>query len=117
MNPGLIVWMLFAHFVADFLCQTEKMALNKSKNMMALLDHSVADYVVLLSMYLLYLFFITDVSKFNSLFFINFISHFIIDGISSRIYDWTWNNDKKRLFFKVLGFDQFLHVSILLVTI
>jgi len=44
----LMYWILFIHWVADFLCQTDKMAINKSKDWCALVDHSMVYGFVLM---------------------------------------------------------------------
>jgi len=68
----MILWLMFAHWVADFVCQTDKMALNKSKSLRALTSHSLA--------YAAIVYILAPVS-FPMLFF----SHLLIDGVTSKV--------------------------------
>lgn len=42
------------------------------------------------------------------------ITHFFIDGITSQITKYFWNKGKTHNFFVTIGFDQFLHILIIL---
>lgn len=111
-----IIWIFWLHFIADFVLQTNYMALNKSKNTKALLIHTIAysvpffiwfiiDYT--LELFLLYgLWFIV----------INTVSHFFVDYVTSRITSKLYEKQKYRLFFNVIGLDQAIHMSILVLT-
>ena len=133
MTPLIILWVIFAHWVADFVCQTHWMASNKSKDWWALVDHvSVYTFVVtvLLAPWL--------ITKFGNLIvvflLVTFVAHFITDAITSRITSrlfmsqfvvppkWTVDIHMKpdftlHWFFVVIGFDQFLHYAQLFLTL
>lgn len=38
-----------------------------------------------------------------------FVTHAVIDGITSRITSYLWKNEKVHWFFVCIGLDQFLH--------
>lgn len=101
----VIVWILFAHWVADFVCQNDMMALNKSKSNKWLGIHCIVYTFILLIMTL------------NPLFAIaNGVMHFVIDYETSRLNSKLWKEEKVHYFFVSVGFDQFLHVALLLFT-
>jgi len=103
-----IIILIFIHWVADFLLQTQSMAMNKSKNNRWLLAHvtvySASWFVVGMFMFDLLPVVLFTVST--------FICHFITDYMTSR---WTSSLYKQGKFygfpgfFSVIGFDQFLH--------
>lgn len=107
-----IIIIIFIHWVADFLFQTSKMALNKSKDNRWLLLH-VFTYTIVFAVIGLN---ILDSDQYLGLLMfcgVTFIAHFIQDYITSR---WTSSlyAEKKfygvfPTFFKVIGLDQFLH--------
>lgn len=75
----LIMW----HLIVDFLCQTEKTALAKSKNIFSLLDHSWK-YAALVAV-------LANITNCNSvqvvlMFFVLFISHIIIDSYYPSLF-------------------------------
>lgn len=109
-----IIIIIFIHWVADFLFQTSKMALNKSKDNRWLLLH-VFTYTIVFAVIGLN---ILDSDQYLGLLMfcgVTFIAHFIQDYITSR---WTSSlyAEKKfygvfPTFFKVIGLDQFLHYA------
>jgi hypothetical protein len=111
----LILGMLFIHWFADFVMQTDWQATNKSKNWKALLSHT---YI-----YSMWFFcgmavlgnLILDLNlslKFGISFFaITFIMHTITDYFTSRLNTKLWNNKKVHNFFVSVGFDQWLHYA------
>lgn len=107
----IIIYMLYIHFIADFVLQSDRMAINKSKSWKVLLEHSLVYYGTLATGLFLYTMEIPPL-----LFSINFVSHFIIDAITSRINVKLWERNERHWFFVTIGFDQFLHTTILLLT-
>jgi membrane-bound metal-dependent hydrolase YbcI (DUF457 family) len=107
-------WLLLAlllHVIADFWGQTNWMALNKSKNNLALLAHAGIIFAVFLPIG-------------YEIAFLNALAHFIIDYVTSRMTHRLWNNPRtslwynvpgtgNRLFWNVIGTDQFLHMVVL----
>jgi hypothetical protein len=104
-NIYIILYIISVHFIADFLCQTDWMALNKSKNNYALGSH-VGVYTIVL--FLTSGWFIWAI--------VNGILHFITDYITSRITSKLWAEKKVRLFFNVIGLDQLIHYTCLFIT-
>ena len=43
-----------------------------------------------------------------------FITHFVIDGITSRITSKLWKANNMHWFFVIVGFDQLLHALVIL---
>lgn len=115
MNIYFIIYILFLHFVGDFVCQTNEQAKNKSKDNWALTEHVVNYYIV----FILGLLFSNN--PFLGVFLIiNTVSHFIIDYFTSRLNTKLLvaarKNDNYHNFFVSIGFDQFLHTGILILT-
>ena len=100
----MIFLVLFTHFVADFICQTDNMAKNKSKSLKWLSFH-IAVYTLIFC-YLGIEFAL-----------INGVCHFLIDFITSKISSYYYAKGRIHDFFVVIGFDQLLHTSILIMTL
>ena len=96
----LIVWL---HFVADFIFQSDRIAINKSKSNLVLLEH-VVKYCIL---------FLIIGTWFAVL---NAALHFIVDWCTSRITSYYWSKDKRHEFFVTIGCDQALHLTCLTTT-
>lgn len=117
MNVIIIYLMLLLHWLADFVFQTKYQQQNKSKSFKALLAHT-ATYTLILYVPLQIL---QEIGFFGaqywyaSLLFalIQFVSHTVIDAVTSRINAILWNNKQTHDFFVSVGFDQFLHLIIL----
>jgi hypothetical protein len=111
----IIIIILFLHWIADFVCQTDWQAKNKSKNNHALFSH-VINYTLI---FLVFSIVITGLYD-NILFLlyapITFTFHFLTDYITSRVNSKLWSKNKVHEFFVSVGFDQFLHVTQLLLT-
>ncbi len=106
--PILII-SLVVHWVADFMLQTHEQATNKSKSIYFLSEH-VLFYFTFLACY-------SVLFEVNIAFaFINAFSHFAIDFFTSKLTSKLWKEEKWHDFFVVIGFDQLLHVSILIAT-
>ena len=114
-----IIIILFAHFVADFIGQSDWMATNKSKSNAALLAHGAA-YFVIMSVVLGSGFQYVNSQGYGSgilLFvFVNTIIHILIDYFTSRATSYLWKEKEVHWFFVVVGFDQFLHAAVLIST-
>ncbi len=91
------------HFIADFILQTDTMATMKSKSSKWLSIH-----VIVYSIPFLY---------FGWLFaLINGVSHFVTDFITARATSYLWQKEKRHWFFVVIGFDQAIHMTTLILT-
>jgi len=98
----LIIWI---HFIADFILQNDKMAINKSSNNKWLFIHSFV-----YSIPFLIVGFSLNYVLFNGIF------HFIVDWFTSRGTTKLWKENKRHWFFVLIGFDQMLHLTILIVS-
>lgn len=91
------------HFVADFILQTDKMATNKSTSEKWLAIH-VAVYTI-------------PFFWFGWYFAVmNGVAHYITDYFSSKASSYMWKKKEVHWFFVIVGFDQAIHISTLLIT-
>lgn len=97
-----ITILLFAHFVGDFIMQTDAMAKGKSSSNGVLFSHVLA-YTGTLAV----VGFFIPISLLFLL--INFAAHFATDFVSSRITKSLWAQNKVHWFFVVIGADQLIH--------
>lgn len=98
-----ILVLIWIHFVADFILQTDKIAINKSSSNTTLLKH-----VVLYSLPFLPFGFVFAIT--------NGILHFLTDWVTSRWTKKLWAQEKRHDFFVVIGLDQAIHMSCLVLT-
>lgn len=96
----VLIWL---HFVMDFCLQSNDMATKKSFSNKWLGLHVLV--------YTLPFFFFGIPFA-----LINGLSHFIIDWCTSRVNSRLWKAQKIHWFFVGIGFDQCLHMTILLLT-
>ena len=103
------------HFVGDFVFQSHWMASNKSKNNAALVLHvGIWTGCIGIPAFLALILGIINVNAVLLYIAINFVSHLIIDYISSRITSRLWAKQSWHNFFVAIGFDQLLHFIFLL---
>ena len=128
---NLFMVLLVIHWIADFVCQTHWQAVNKSKNVVALLHH-VLTYTLVLQV--LSFFAVKNLGFTGPGWFVpwvefvlaNMVLHFMTDFCTSRWSSvlfkkqmemiWTdemrtirWDDFNPHNFFVVIGFDQLLH--------
>lgn len=103
-DQWLILWVLAAHFFADFACQPRYLGVNKSGNFFLLLAH-VAIYAAVMAILL--------VPAGISLTFValNAILHVITDFVSSRLTTKFYKEDRFYAFWNTIAVDQFAHIA------
>lgn len=101
--PMLITLLAVAHFVGDFILQSDKMAINKSKSVWWLSYHSVVYAFVFI--WLGFEFAI-----------ITACLHWLVDFCTSRIAAY-WYDKNRHWFFVTIGADQMLHTVALIWTL
>lgn len=111
MTTTIILLILFIHWVADFVCQSDWQAKNKSKNNEALLNHVFIYSALTLMAWSLFGFVNKGIYCSLAIFLITFICHFITDYITSRINSKLYAQGKIHYFFVSIGFDQLLHYA------
>ncbi len=108
-----LLWIFLLHTIADFVFQTRWMAENKSKNMAALFYH-IMEYTFVIFLGITIIMGI----KFGLIYsIINGIIHLITDFITSKISSYAYKSNKNKLFWTMIGFDQLIHISSLLITL
>lgn len=120
-----VLAILFIHWIADGLLQTDKMAQGKSKNWYDLLDHT-ATYSICFCVLMLFVWSIDHwgmtVTPKDCLLFlakftlITFFFHTFTDYFTSRINARLWADKKVHWFFVSILFDQLLHFAQLIIT-
>lgn len=116
----VVLFILFVHWIADFVLQTDKQAKGKSNNWDDLLSHTLCYSAVWYGLGMLFQIFtngkafeVWDVTKFAV---ITFVFHTITDYFTSRINSKLYKKGDIHNFFVSIGFDQYLHYTQLLLT-
>lgn len=116
MEVKIILALLFIHWIADFIFQTDWQAKNKSSNNKALLKHTLTYSGIIMVFAIIYgIYTVNDVFglEFG---FITFVCHTATDYITSRINTHLYQKGDIHNFFVCVGFDQFLHFAQLILT-
>jgi len=108
-----VLLILLAHFVADFIFQTDKQALNKCKSNWWLTSH-VAAYTSIIMFFGIFIFGLIPVIILWA--FVNGVLHWITDYFTSRANAYFWKAEKRHWFFVGIGADQLIHYTCLLLT-
>lgn len=106
----VILFILFIHWLSDFVLQTDYQARNKSKRLKALITHTALYSLAWISLWPL-------LGKYTFYFIgITFIAHTFTDFFTSKLNAKLRSDNNERKFFISLGFDQFLHHVQLILT-
>ena len=117
----ILLFYLLLHWYADFVVQTDKQAKDKSSNNWQLLAHTSSySLIITICTYILYW-----ANSFGAQYWyiplifgiIQFVTHTIIDYITSRINKKLWEDCYVHEFFVMVGFDQFIHYGILFISL
>lgn len=114
MKTTLII--LTIHWIFDFVFQTDKMALNKSKDNYWLFVH-VAVYSIGLAWIALFIIGLKDGIGMIGFIILNALLHFVTDWCTSRLNAHLWKKEMRHWFFVAVGFDQLLHYAALFGTL
>lgn len=101
-----VLAILWAHFVGDFILQSDYHATNKSRSNLALFEH-----VLYYSLPLTFVGFLIPVSI--SWIVANAVMHAAVDYVTSRITSRLWAQGQRHWFFVTIGADQSLHFTCL----
>ena len=106
---------IFIHWFADFVMQSDWQAKNKSKNNRALTGHVLTYSALWIPPVLLYSAITGNIAI---LLFplITFVCHWITDYFTSRLNTKLWTQGDVHNFFVSVGFDQVLHYGQLFLT-
>lgn len=122
-NIFVVIYLLFLHWIADFVCQTDEMAQGKSKSWYHLLSHTITYSCIFwlgfgLIGIIKMVFYHSSLLLSAPILFglITFVFHTTQDYITSRINSRFFSEKKTHLFFTSIGFDQLLHFIQLLLT-
>jgi hypothetical protein len=93
---GKFILILILHWIFDFILQSDRMALNKSKSLKWLSLHVLV------------------YSLWGLIFGLGFwlwliVTHFAIDLVTSKLNSYLWQNNHRHWFFVCVGADQTLH--------
>jgi hypothetical protein len=106
MEVYVIIGILIVHYMADFILQSDWMAVNKSRNTgtgaTALALHGTI-YATCFA-----LFFSLSYGAFNGLL------HVLVDYATSRICTHLWLKGERHWFFTIIGLDQLIHYACLI---
>ena len=113
-----IILIFLAHWVADFLCQTHEMSLKKSKSILWLSYHVLIYTLVTTAIWsLCFNNLIVDMlTTIPLIFVITFSSHWVTDFFTSKWTSMLWGKQSIHNFFVVIGMDQLIHATTLLLT-
>lgn len=114
MAPLLIVLVL--HWLFDFVFQSRKIANEKWHDLKALTDHASIYGLGLLCMAFPLNWFINDSVQLGVFVFTNGLSHLMIDYLTSKATHVLSVEKLEKQFWCTIGFDQLLHLSILVIT-
>jgi hypothetical protein len=110
--------LLIVHFIADFVCQTDDMALNKSKSLGWLTIHTFVYWLAFFGFFAcaqpwLH---IPELKVYLIPLGIG-LSHWIIDLHTSKLDAYLWEKKMRHWFFVSIGADQLLHQLIILLVV
>lgn len=103
MSIEILLALIWMHWFADFILQSDRIAINKSSSNEILLWHVTLYGVCFIGFGFAFA-------------FVNAVLHFITDWITSRITKKLWVAEKRHWFFVVIGVDQAIHMTCLFAT-
>ncbi len=113
-----VIWLWFAHWVGDFVLQSDAMARGKSTSNARLSEHVCVYAVIIAWAVMLY----DGAAPVNSrpwavvFMVLNGMMHWLTDYVTSRINARLWTAGRVHDFFVGVGADQFIHLTTLVLT-
>ena len=104
-----VLLILWAHWIGDFILQSDWHAINKSRNNLILLHH-VGCYSIPFA----FIGFLVPVSI--AWIVANAVLHAMTDYVTSRATSYLWQQNHRHWFFVTIGFDQSVHFTCLFTT-
>lgn len=118
MSVYIVIWILFAHWIGDYVLQSHNMAINKSSSWYYLFAHT-ATYSACIFVFMLGIVYaMPDFTWINNteLLLVTFLFHSLQDYITSRINKRLAEAKRDHDFYLCIGFDQLLHITQLIIT-
>lgn len=106
-----LILLICVHTFADFVLQTDKMAINKSSSNYWLFIH-----VFIYSLCFCPFSIVLGWQGGALLVLLSFMAHFCTDYVTSRMTSKLWKAGRRHAFFVVIGIDQALHLTALVLT-
>jgi len=116
---GIIIFLILIHWVGDFVLQTHFMSIKKSSSNYYLSLHVLIYSLTTILAWCLFLPCMGYKISFYGImlsFMIIFISHWVTDYFTSRVTSKLYKEEKIHNFFVIVGFDQVLHYTQILLT-
>lgn len=105
---AVILALVWTHVVADFVAQTDTMAINKSTS-----NKWLGLHVLVYSACFLPVCLMIGASAGLAFCAINYAAHFATDYVTSRMTSALWKQGRRHAFFVIIGIDQGLHLTAL----
>lgn len=122
-NIWIVMAILLAHYLGDFVMQSHWMASNKSRSTMALLSHVVV-YTLVVCVVLMFATSLCEdylrepdvMYAFGNFAILTFASHLVVDYATAPVNSALYKSEAHHEFFVVVGADQVVHLGQLLLT-
>ena len=111
-----VMLVIVAHFVCDFILQSDKMAVNKSTSWFWLTMH-VKVYSVGMMLFSVLIFGYHNLMMAWGWVWANAALHWATDACTSRVTSYLWKKEQRHWFFVMIGFDQVIHYACLFSTL
>lgn len=111
--------LIWSHWLADFVAQTDEMAINKSKSLEWLIYHAMSYTLALIVTMTLVTYVMLGTPLHATIIsygLLNGFLHGLVDYGTSKWTSKLWNDNKRHDFFVIVGLDQGIHMTILFIT-
>lgn len=108
MSIYIALALVWTHFVADFVLQSDKVAIAKSSD-----NGVLAMHVSLYTVPFFWVGLLLPLAPYIAFLLFNWVAHFVTDYISSRATTRLYKAGRRHAFFVVIGLDQAVHMTCL----